>query len=132
MVELPEDNMKGQEFSDWVARKEQQHQEQALIIFTPDGYEAVDFYVCFSGFRVGCQAKMWTSQDKVDQLEQARRNALAGTVQEQWRPFVRCDSFIAYVGSERCSYQERQWIVGPRTMAQHFSRSFLRSFGMSD
>ena len=29
MVELPEDNMKGQEFCDWVARKEQQHQEQA-------------------------------------------------------------------------------------------------------
>ena len=50
MVELPEDNMKGQEFCDWVARKEQQHQEQALIIFTPDGYEAVDFYVCFLGW----------------------------------------------------------------------------------
>lgn len=106
-----------------------QHSDEVIIVLTPDGYEAVDFYVFFpvDQYKIGCQTKIWTSADKTQQLEQTRGNALAGRSNEQqWQPLLQCEQFISYVGSDLSTDPQRPWIVGASTMAQHFSRSFFR------
>ena len=120
----------GQGFNEWVRRQmECQHSDEVIIVLTPDGYEAVDFYVFLpvDQYKIGCQTKIWTSADKTQQLEQARGNALAGRGNEQrWQPLLQCEHFVSYVGSDLSTDPQRPWIVGASTMAQHFSRSFLR------
>eukprot|EP00434_Breviolum_minutum_P042142 symbB.v1.2.037497.t1/scaffold5556.1/size26356/2 len=92
-VKLPidVDPENGQGFNEWVRRQmECQHSDEVIIVLTPDGYEAVDFYVFLpvDQYKIGCQTKIWTSADKTQQLEQARGNALAGRAKQRKRGWV--------------------------------------------
>eukprot|EP00971_Amphidinium_carterae_P296817 5896337-Amphidinium_carterae.2 len=134
----PADVNNGETFQTWF--EESLHglnQEKLLVIFTPPGYEAVDFYVVLpdrdgAPYVVGCQTKVWTVQDKTDKLHRSRQAALNGTgTASEWKRLVPCKEFVCYVGADLPASSEN-WIITPSTMVKHFSRSILRACCMSD
>eukprot|EP00971_Amphidinium_carterae_P333136 6467679-Amphidinium_carterae.3 len=116
-------------------KKAVQQGEKVLIMFTPESYGAIDFYVVLCGSSkphvIGCQTKIWCETDKGQVLEKARQAALTGQAAEsRWQPLVKSDYFVAYTGAE--AQANDKFIVTKATMWKYFSRSILRACLMSD